>query len=321
MSKLVRTIRVKRLQCTSQAKLLKTLQCGIANRGELESGQSYLEGRLSPVIFQDFNNRAQQPNSNKLNMDRRTSVFQALICTIIAGAEVKVMKFRTDRLNQDIYTSSKNGVSLHDLASNSETSKIMKNCATFLNTFEKKNNLVPGHSGINDVLEKLAKAGLKEVFIDPKALDTTPHNLAKLIIRDQCIEASQNIWRQANSLGNSKVLINAYSTKHCRKAMALSKNSFRIVTKAFMENCDWDEHMSSLKLSKTRDSIFRHEGNGTSLPLLRHYFPQIGIRNSNTDRYSPQSKEVKAIGGKKIIQFLNTIGLGSEVYLIGISNP
>lgn len=312
MSKFVRTIRVKRLQYTSQAKLLKTLQCGIANLGELESGQSYLEGRLSPVIFQDFNNRAQKPNSNKLNMDRRTSVFQALICAIIAGAEVNLMKFRTDKLNQDIYTNSKNGMSLHALASTSETSKIMKNCATFLNTSEKKNNLVPGHSGINEVLEKLVKAGIKEVFINPKALDRTPHSLAKLMIRDQCIEASENIWRQANSLRNSKVLFNAYSTKHCRKATALSKNSFRIVTKAFMEHCDWDVHMTSLKLIKTRDSIFRHEGNGTSLPLLRHYFPQIWIRNSNTDRYTPQPKEVKAIGGKKIIQFLNTVGLGSK---------
>lgn len=317
MSKFVRTVRVQRLQYTSRAKLLKTLQCRIANQSESKPRQSYLERRLSPVVYQDLNNGIQQPKSSKLNMDHNTPIFQALICGIIAGTEINLIK--VDRLHHDIYTNSKNGVTLHTLASVSETSKVMKNCATFQNTPETKNNLiwhwVRGHSGIegNEVAEKLAKAEVKELFIRFQPFNRTPHNPAKLIVQDQCTDASQDIWLQASGLVNSKILNNASRTKHFRETVVLGKNSFRIVTSAFVEFCGWNEHMSNLKLTASRDYKFCHEAHETPLHLISNCCPQMGIRNSFLDGNKPQPEEVKITGGKKIIQFLNTVSLGSKL--------
>lgn len=316
MSKFVRTVRVKRLQYVSQAKLIKTLQCRIVNQEESEPGQSHLKGRLSPVVYKEVKNGIQQPNSK--NMARHTSIFQAKIYAITTRAEVNLMK---GYINQGTYINSKSGVTLLALASVYQTSRVMKNYTTFLNTREKKNNLVlhwiPGHSVSegNVVPEKLTKAEVKEVFIGPEPFNRTSHSLAKLIFRDQCIEASQDIWLEANGLVHSKVLI--YSTKHCRETLALSEN-FRILPLAFTEHCGWNVErlnmcLPNIKLSKSRDCRFYHEADESPLHRLSHCCPQIGLRNSLMGRHVPRPEVVKIIRGENIILFINIVGLGSEL--------
>lgn len=111
MSKFVRTVRVKHLQYVSQANL-KTLLCRTVDQGEPKTGQSHLEGQLSPVVYQGVINGTQQPNSCKRNIDRHTSSLQAEIYAIIACSEINLMK---DNINQDFYINSDSHVARHTL--------------------------------------------------------------------------------------------------------------------------------------------------------------------------------------------------------------
>ncbi|XP_048478231.1 uncharacterized protein LOC125488794 [Plutella xylostella] len=259
----------------------------------------------------------ERPRARKYaSLGRFASVFQAEIYAIIGCAYENLDRAFTRR---NIFILSDSQAALKALTSAEVNSKLIMECILILNKIGANNRVtlrwVPGHCGINgnEEADELARLGAESLPLGPEPIIGLPKCTSRREIKDWAQNQSLEAWNNVPGQHHARALIVGYSQKFTRRALELTRNQLRVLTRTLSGHCRLNSHLHKMGLSDTPTCRFCNEEDETPMHILCECEAIIHKRNRILGGYKLAPIDVRSLSPGKIIRFIKDLGLDSEI--------
>ncbi|XP_048486450.1 uncharacterized protein LOC125490643 [Plutella xylostella] len=241
----------------------------------------------------------ERPRARKYaSLGRFASVFQAEIYAIIGCAYENLDRAFTRR---NIFILSDSQAALKALTSAEVNSKLIMECILILNKIGANNRVtlrwVPGHCGINgnEEADELARLGAESLPLGPEPIIGLPKCTSRREIKDWAQNQSLEAWNNVPGQHHARALIVGYSQKFTRRALELTRNQLRVLTRTLSGHCRLNSHLHKMGLSDTPTCRFCNEEDETPMHILCECEAIIHKRNRILGGYKLAPIDVRSL--------------------------
>ncbi|CAG9137018.1 unnamed protein product [Plutella xylostella] len=197
-------------------------------------------------------------------------------------------------------------------------------CILILNKIGANNRVtlrwVPGHCGINgnEEADELARLGAESLPLGPEPIIGLPKCTSRREIKDWAQNQSLEAWNNVPGQHHARALIVGYSQKFTRRALELTRNQLRVLTRTLSGHCRLNSHLHKMGLSDTPTCRFCNEEDETPMHILCECEAIIHKRNRILGGYKLAPIDVRSLSPGKIIRFIKDLGLDSRRWRVNV---